>query len=756
MLTFRIIAVLLGLIVTGSWVVPVSAQTRRALLVGINQYQLHPTGDRVPNLDGAVADAEAIASLLQALHGFRAEDIKILRDQEATRAAILATLESHLEKSAKPDDLSFFYYAGHGSYVQNASSEETDKRDETIIPADSNSGAADIRDKELALRFHRILDQQTRLVAVFDSCHSGSIARGLPDLVKNRFAPPGLPTRGHQADKLPKQSVEERGGLILSAAQEHQPAQEKRVRGQPRGRFTSALEQVLAGPYRRDSVERLHLRVRAIMQSGGSTQEPVLGATSDRRKRGLWGQPMASGPGFRSAEVGDGLDGTMVAVSRVSGTRIHIQAGIASGLGVQAVLRKSREPQGTRLRVIEVTGMASSVAEHLSGDSGNISPGDLFEIEDYGVPRGDGLKVFVTARLPGAQDLAQALKLWSPLLSDPKIRLVSDPTEESPTHLVMWEAGKWQLRDPTGKWTPLGVQPNLKIVRKLLQGAPNARPFINVPPSRELAEKLREQLATGRSFIQFVDDAASASYHLVGRLIRSGTGAQVEHALILPSSVSGDHRAALPARSAWIPGDEERLPGGMATESRRLNKVLLWRSIDSPPTDDSFPYKLAILDLDTSSVLSETEPLRVGKKYQLAMVSDAIGPRVRPRYVYVFSLDREGSCSLMVPLTDSSNVENFVPDVRAGSGPASKQVVIGSGFSVSPPFGRDTLILVTTVTPIATPSAFCADNERRAVGPAPSDPLTQFLFGINRDTRAQNSVPATWSLQRLTVDSVEK
>ena len=131
------------------------AETRRALIVGINQYQIHPTGDRVPNLDGALADAEAIAALLQNLHGFKPENIRILRDQEATRAALLSALDSHLVQSAEPGDLSLFYYAGHGSYVENPASQETDKRDETIIPADSNTGTPDVRDKELAQHFHR-------------------------------------------------------------------------------------------------------------------------------------------------------------------------------------------------------------------------------------------------------------------------------------------------------------------------------------------------------------------------------------------------------------------------------------------------------------------------------------------------------------------------------------------------------------------------------------------------------------------------
>src|SRR5215217_2747644 len=78
------------------------AATRRALLIGINDYSgsrlpaVAPDGARdrdVPNLDGAVNDVTIMRELLIALYGFKPADIAVMTDQQATRGAILAGLE---------------------------------------------------------------------------------------------------------------------------------------------------------------------------------------------------------------------------------------------------------------------------------------------------------------------------------------------------------------------------------------------------------------------------------------------------------------------------------------------------------------------------------------------------------------------------------------------------------------------------------------------------------------------------------------
>src|SRR5690606_31644154 len=114
-------------------------------------------------------------------------NINSLFDSEATREAIIGQMES-LARTAREGDVVFIYYAGHGSQVINSLSAETDKKDESIVPADSYSGALDIRDKELAVLYNKILDKGATLTVIFDSCHSGSASRGdLSEAPKFRF-----------------------------------------------------------------------------------------------------------------------------------------------------------------------------------------------------------------------------------------------------------------------------------------------------------------------------------------------------------------------------------------------------------------------------------------------------------------------------------------------------------------------------------------------------------------------------------------
>ena len=126
------------------------APHRRALLVGINDYTAsalapHPQtapapGRDWPNLGGAVNDVTIMRDMLVALYGFDLNDIVILTDQAATRAAILGTIELRLVNPAANDDVILFYYAGHGSQVRNSLSDERDKLDESLVPADSRAG----------------------------------------------------------------------------------------------------------------------------------------------------------------------------------------------------------------------------------------------------------------------------------------------------------------------------------------------------------------------------------------------------------------------------------------------------------------------------------------------------------------------------------------------------------------------------------------------------------------------------------------
>ena len=74
-----------------------------ALVIGNNDYL------KLPKLETAVADAEAVADLLTKRYGFA---VQIMRN--ATRTDILRALNQYRAELTEEDNL-LIYYAGHGS-----------------------------------------------------------------------------------------------------------------------------------------------------------------------------------------------------------------------------------------------------------------------------------------------------------------------------------------------------------------------------------------------------------------------------------------------------------------------------------------------------------------------------------------------------------------------------------------------------------------------------------------------------------------
>jgi uncharacterized caspase-like protein len=104
----------------------------RALVVAVDEYPRLEGWNLADLLFGAVGspcgrDAEAMAATLRAV-GFRAEDIVVLRDGEATRDKVLATL-AHFAESPEATATVVFYYAGLGSFEATAGLVVADTRD---------------------------------------------------------------------------------------------------------------------------------------------------------------------------------------------------------------------------------------------------------------------------------------------------------------------------------------------------------------------------------------------------------------------------------------------------------------------------------------------------------------------------------------------------------------------------------------------------------------------------------------------------
>lgn len=143
---------------------------RRALLIGINHYA-------IPNADlrGCVNDVHDVAGALKQLYGFTDPDITTLTDAQATKAAMEQAITS-LVTNARPNDVLYLHYSGHGSNVADTDGdEETDNRDEILCPHDLD-WSDPLTDDWLRTTFDR-LDPTATLTVVMDCCHSGSNTR---------------------------------------------------------------------------------------------------------------------------------------------------------------------------------------------------------------------------------------------------------------------------------------------------------------------------------------------------------------------------------------------------------------------------------------------------------------------------------------------------------------------------------------------------------------------------------------------------
>ncbi|KAF7366565.1 Metacaspase-7 [Mycena sanguinolenta] len=161
-----------------------------ALIIGIDKYM---KTDHFTTLQGAVNDATAFYEFLvdsreQRGLGIPKSDILFLKDEHATRDKILSAFESHfLNNACIPDhgDASMIlYFAGHGTRVHapgNLMSQ--DEMVEGICPVDERTSPGGkyvhtIPDYVVVHLLHQLSEKKGQnITVIFDSCHSGGMAR---------------------------------------------------------------------------------------------------------------------------------------------------------------------------------------------------------------------------------------------------------------------------------------------------------------------------------------------------------------------------------------------------------------------------------------------------------------------------------------------------------------------------------------------------------------------------------------------------
>jgi hypothetical protein len=146
-----------------------------------------------------------------------------------------------------------------------------------------------------------------------------------------------------------------------------------------------------------------------------------------------------------------------------------------------------------------------------------------------------------------------------------------------------------------------------------------------------------------------------------------------------------------------------------------------------------------------------------GETYKIWLTAEAKTDAVGPRWVYVLVIDRDGNVDVLFP-SAGSNTGNHVPAMDSAPPAAIELTSQNFDFTIGPPFGLDTYILLTSKEEL-DPKLFPAQGVRTESATRGGGSPLASLFGNIGNTRgasANVAVPTTWSVQSLTIQSVEK
>lgn len=776
----RLVAALLAAL---SLAAPLSAQTRRALIVGINDYEaflpatavrtaLGSTARRTPapgsreasargtisNLEGSTNDAQAVAQVITARFGFQRSNVRVLLDKAATRQAIIDSLTAMLARS-KPGDVAFFSYAGHGALRRNTLTPGK-QVDQTLVPVDANAGAEDIRDKELAGIVSPAAARGVIVTLVIDACNSGSITRGgVPQLLRERWA--SIDERD-KAERYSGQFPADVGALVISAAEDTRPAKEGIDENNVRhGLFTSAFLHALMSNSTNASARQIFQSTKAIMQGRAPDQVPSIDAQQLRLR-----QPLFGGNG------GDAAGRTTVALTGLRGEKAELDGGLALGLrpGTELARLVNGVPDTNLVvRVERNSSIARSIAVVVKGSEDSLRVGDLYTITRWVAADEPLLRVWVPTPLTTDADRDAAIAEARVLRASNQITWVDDPTRlpagTQPLVTVAFENNWWTLR--TGREQPVSIGATLKSARVLSAitqlGVRNPMVWLSIPPTRALDVALAIGGAKQEAGITREGAPEGAFYVLAGRV----TATDVSYAWVRANASAADSAlSAFPARSNWFPITAAPSAAAAADSLRMraeaLGKVRTWLTIATPPDDGQFPYRLVVVDSISGKPIT-SDSIAVGTVIQLRLDSDstrmAAAAQRSPRFVYVFDIDSKGKATLLFP-SDGTNASNRVPYFMGNKEvwPDVISVTDGAGRVASfgaTDVGIESLLLVTSEQELPRDvfewDAVVSTDMQRGGAESQIGGLLRSRMGTRGLGARPGSAPATWSLQRVQV-----
>jgi len=760
----------------------VAQAEKRALLIGISDY-LPPPGAHLPvepghaldsrfapdttwsSLSAPMEDVADMVVLLREHYDFPASNITVLPESEATHQGILDALQQLADKT-KPGDLVLFYYSGHGSQRLDTLSSKN-QRDQTIVPIDAWKKDPDVRDKELAVAFNRIVyDKHAHLTAIFDTCDSSTQARGLME-THVRALPYDDSDVAHERRNSPhpervivesdlKRIPQQGDAILLAAAGPEESAVEARYEdGRWHGAFTRALIRVLETSSQSISANDAVFAASSLMHADKvDFQQPSLEGKSDES---LLGTPVPAHPMH--------VHVVAAADPNTLGSTWRLDIGSAGAFEVGSQFIAVETHTGSAPAVLEITsidGPLASSAKLISGST-DYKPGAIFQMKKKVYPSPAKLAVFVSSReLGGTLDVVAVKAMF------PGLRWVADPAVEPIDYLVVREESGWVAYNYVGQST--AASPTVK-----------GRGFLVLPPPDVLLEQLKLHKPYLRGAYIFTTKLRESNYFLaVKGTANSGHAVALFDPVVLAPrndpfvlSEEGDPDDArlnggqnpqvacrkdisLPVRTAWL-ADSPNEPEGEGLSlaiTRRLVRIgmlrmWLWKAATAP-TMEAWPYRLATTQSGTDMPLPKT-PLAQRATYDLrllASVKDLATIETQPKFLYLIGFDCAANPSRLYP-SEKNSGDDKKPSKTTPS-------VFLLNEEVTPPLGADSVFLLATPERNPDPDLLIADGdltqgeERGLTGGM--DDMNAFLEKLNSSVAAEPE-KEDWTIQRVLVSS---
>jgi len=214
-------------------------------------------------LRGCINDIENMLVLVKKLYpsviSFKLTDKTTIKP---TRTNIINTLTQILSQMVLGDVL-ILHYSGHGTFIKSKTSKESDGQDEFIVPVDLQL----IKDDELSNILYKNMKSGTKLFALFDSCHSGTVL----DLRNSYDSPTNLIINNDGID--PKGQV-----ISISGCLDTQTSADSYISGSFQGAMTNSFIKNFTP---NQKVLLMVDKMKADLKKNGFPQVPLLSTSSN-------------------------------------------------------------------------------------------------------------------------------------------------------------------------------------------------------------------------------------------------------------------------------------------------------------------------------------------------------------------------------------------------------------------------------------------------------------------------------------------